>query len=349
MSASPWVADHRHPVSEIDTGIEIFREGANINQINEKLAAGKIVRLGQGIFNADTPLIVPSYSDFRCAGKIRTIIRATKEMIHMIKTRTVDTPGHTVHINLADFTLDQNSLATKGIEIGTDSTDYLSSEIKMDNIRVINGISGIICNSFVYSSISDIHLSGLNNGSGYGIKFANQTQECVCKNVVAHSFAYPWWITSCGVHMIKCVSYAETTDTNTVNLLLIQDGRSNKIDGCVFEYLGSGAINEVLLNGVSGYCPDNVFRDCYWAGMGTNSTQVAVGVQGGLAVSQTTIENGRFLGGESKTNINLVNQAYTNLLRNKRVTSYGGNFPYDLVLAGQDITATGGKQIKFNE
>jgi hypothetical protein len=272
----------------------------------------------------------------------------------MIKSTTVGTPGATVHINFSDFTLNGNNLAAKAMEIGTPAVGYGVSELRLSNLRSLYCTNGIILNGAGYSSASDIMIVGVasDTSESFGIKFAYGTNIFSLFNVVVSGFRYNWDVYHFGVHAIRCGSYSESSHTNTANLLRIHDAYFNILDGFTFEHLAPTIINEVLLDSTVGgsyNCTDNKFANCLWQGTTPGGTRIAIGISGHNSVTCTTVENGRFTDPGSGTEVNLVNQAYTNLLRNKKVSGYSGNVPYDLTLAGQDITATGGKYIKFNE
>lgn len=249
--------------------------------------------------------------------------------IAMIESDSVDTAASTANIAIENLYIDGNSLATDGIVLGTDSFSYLNSRYALRDMQIVGCTNGVTINGSTYGSMERLFIAGTNTAASTGLKFGQQCQGAVVKNVQVHGFAVNIYGTLTRVSFENCTSYCEATDTNTTNLVKIEDCYGYKFIDCTFENLlaDPAAINEVLVQSTSAsptyYTENNSFVGCVWNGTCTTSTNLVLGQATKSATAKTVIDRCKFSQGVT-TNISFANASGTIIRGTYRVAGYSG-------------------------
>ncbi|MBU4421904.1 hypothetical protein KKB41_03035, partial [Patescibacteria group bacterium] len=294
--------------------------------ISAASAIGKgIVYLPTGTYFISDSLVLPNGTHVMGAGSNLTTIH-THSAITMMESATVDTPAATNQITIEGIMFSSDGQATQALIIGAESASYLSQNIILKNIKTYNLQNGIALNSIVYSSIENLLITGANTADSYGLKFGYQTQNVKVTNATVAGFAYNWYITGGGVHADSCASYADSTHTNTVNLLRMEDAHNNTFENFIFENISGLDIKEVYVFGNTGASlntSNNSFINSFWNGTTASSTHVELGKAGNSAVQKTSFINSEFRN-DVAVNIEFTSATNTAIMDSHRIAGYTG-------------------------
>ncbi len=311
--------------------------------INKALLTNIIPDMSQSTYFIGSTLIIPNGLGIRGKG---TTIKANSA-ITMLQSSTARHGGLTLDISLSDITFDGSGVATQAIELG--HPGQIATNIKLNNIHILNCLSGAKFVGAIYSMMRDVKIQSSYTTDGTGLLFA-EGSGVLCLNITVQGYKYNWWVEGSGLQTDNCGIYTDNRDIWTTHLLVLHNASNGLYHAMVFEHQANTAIDEALIyedgDGFSATSAENKFDACRWIGTQqgnyASKSRVNIGQTGeaNRTVYKTQFVNSMFMSMYIPAVV-LNNASLTTLDRCYHHDNYGGSGAYTPLIVGNlDTTLT---------